>query len=722
METVNETKPGEALAADHSAIENGAAQDGSDPAGEIADALVIEWEPGSRGATILKARYDGKLFHSDTFNLARGEARKKFVKEVARKGKEQLQVAIPADAIEARLMAIADELGESKGDEGGGEAAYKMVESEDPDSTGIYRMVGERESRLTNFTAWIDEDVLVQEEGRENRRFVGHTWLGGQRRPFTLSATEFANNEKLQAILTTSAGSGAVFLDAKIPPVRVAMGLVGREQRVNRSVSADHGWHRQGDKLRYLTLNGYVDAGGFHDYSDDPSIMRVELLGVDLASRLRLLRLDADRLKTVGQHLVDDYLQLHDRPVMLGLLAAAATAVLEPFAGHDQRFALWLKGLSGSGKSFASRTTASLFGDFDPGSGRHYAGWSWTANTIEKAGFAFRGAVYLVDDFKLDLARKTEAIRILQLYADGQGRGRLFADTRSAPVWPIRGMLISSGEDVPQSSSSALARMIVVEVPNRPKDLERGRRCRQMRSDYPGLMAAFIADLIGRGRTEKFKDRVAQWTEAYYKGIEGLPNDARIAGNFGILAAASREFAAFLGRLGFWPGWKAEVDAFRQEDLVAIRDSMLRLVGTEQPSAIFLDTLRNLLTVREVRLKAGPHSFTSGETGHEDRIPLIGRVEGGRVGIIPGAALAAVQRALRAQGRPELAITTETLLEQFVADGLLLNDQGQPIQSQDKGRRVFQQRMFQDGSRTYVAILPMEVLGLDEPRVPWRPT
>src|SRR5258707_15473894 len=104
MEQVKTTKLEDAQATHDSSIEGAMLQDGDDPAGAEAGSFEIDWEPGLRLATVLKARYGGKLFHSDSLNLARGEARKKFVKEVARKAKEQLQVAIPADSIEARLM------------------------------------------------------------------------------------------------------------------------------------------------------------------------------------------------------------------------------------------------------------------------------------------------------------------------------------------------------------------------------------------------------------------------------------------------------------------------------------------------------------------------------------------------------------------------------------------------------------------------------------------
>src|SRR4051812_29748135 len=108
MVKLKKTKPEDAQTTDDSSIEATMLPDPADPAVAEAGSFEIEWEPGLRLATVLKARYGGKLFHSDSFNLARGDVRKKFVKEVARKAKEQLQVAIPADSIEACLMDVAD--------------------------------------------------------------------------------------------------------------------------------------------------------------------------------------------------------------------------------------------------------------------------------------------------------------------------------------------------------------------------------------------------------------------------------------------------------------------------------------------------------------------------------------------------------------------------------------------------------------------------------------
>jgi hypothetical protein len=70
-----------------------------------------------------------------------------------------------------------------------------------------------------------------------------------------------------------------------------------------------------------------------------------------------------------------------------------------------------------------------------------------------------------------------QVIRVLQNYADGTGRGRLKVDATTNVSRPIRGLLVSTGEDIPEHSASVVARSVVVPVPQAAKDLERGARC-----------------------------------------------------------------------------------------------------------------------------------------------------------------------------------------------------------------------------------------------------
>lgn len=679
--------------------------------------IRLAWKASARNMVMLTAYLGDEKVYSDLINLSRSDARRKFGRALQARLFDRHAVRVAAALIEDELLRVSlevDEIQQAAG-EAAVEATFEMVDdgADDPSQVGIWMTQGGVRRRLTNFTARLVEDVVVHADGREPQlHFVGHTFLGGARNTFTLTPPEFTSNDKLAAVLVGAAGSGAAFLVDKVAPVRTAMSLVGREGRAIRSMTADHGWHGTGANRRYLTVGGYVDAGGYHAHTDDPAALRVELPASAIAHRLGMTRLTPGRLKSAGQLVVEHFLELHGRAVMISLLGVVATAVLEPFAGHDQRFALWLKGQTGSGKSYAAKTAMGFFGDFDPALGGHFASWTWTPNAIEMAGHAFRNALFLCDDYKLDLHRKGEVVRIMQLYADRQGRGRLNADSTAKPVAPMRGQLLSTGEDVPINSSSALGRTIVWDVPNRPKQLERGEELRRRRGELRGLMAGFLAHLIADGRLDGFSDRFAACKEIHYTQVAGQANDARIAGNFGLLAASVFEFARYLGRLGAWPAWRAEIREFSERDLPAVRDAMLGRVADEQPSNLFLGTLRDLLAARAIRLVSWPLARHWGDEGKGDRTPIVGRIKEGVAEVMPEIALGQVQEALRKQGRPELAVSKETLLDQLAADGCLLDRQGGKIRVGAR-RRTFQVRVLGPAeARPYVIRLPAQMLGL----------
>src|SRR5205085_2825568 len=95
--------------------------------------------------------------------------------------------------------------------------------------------------------------------------------------------------------------------------------------------------------------------------------------------------------------------------------------------------------------------------------------WSATPNYIQRQGYFFKDALYLVDDFKPEVIPPYQVVRILQTYADNTARGRLKADATTNVSRPIRGLLVCTGEDVPEHNASAVARSIVVAVPQAKK-------------------------------------------------------------------------------------------------------------------------------------------------------------------------------------------------------------------------------------------------------------
>src|SRR5262249_23098411 len=155
--------------------------------------------------------------------------------------------------------------------------------------------------------------------------------------------------------------------------------------------------------------------------------------------------------------------------------------------------ALWVVGLTGAGKSFPAKLCMNFFGNFTvDGDSGHIASWTATPYYLQREGYYFKDALYLIDDYKPDLATQSQGKQVKQLlqnYADRTGRGRLKIDATTNTTRPIRGLLMSTGEDVPEHSASMLARSIVVRVEQRPKDLDRGQRCRDECSRYSGVMA-----------------------------------------------------------------------------------------------------------------------------------------------------------------------------------------------------------------------------------------
>src|SRR5262249_2164028 len=157
---------------------------------------------------------------------------------------------------------------------------------------------------------------------------------------------------------------------------------------------------------------------------------------------------------------------------------------------------------------------------------------------LQRQGYFFKDAVYLIDDYKPDLIPHGQIVRILQNYADGTGRGRLKADATTNATRPIRGFLLCTGEDVPEHTASAIARSVIIPVPQQAKDLDLGGQCTDKCCHYSGVTADLIQHLLAKGRPKRFAKMVRALRRFYYRGIAGQQNDSRVASNFALLGAA----------------------------------------------------------------------------------------------------------------------------------------------------------------------------------------
>src|SRR5262249_15743136 len=146
-----------------------------------------------------------------------------------------------------------------------------------------------------------------------------------------------------------------------------------------------------------VRIRGSGNDGGI-EVLDDKAELRVDLEREVPASSLRMKKLGPEELLRVKRHVVEDLLALHDPTVAHTLLGGAAAAFLYPFVQGVGRFALWLVGLTGSGKSFSAKLFANFFGDF-PLESAAFTTWGATGNFIQRQGYFFKDALYLVDDY-----------------------------------------------------------------------------------------------------------------------------------------------------------------------------------------------------------------------------------------------------------------------------------------------------------------------------------
>jgi hypothetical protein len=674
--------------------------------------VEIVCEQQSRKRHLVRARHtsDGEYFYSQELNLGSLDCRTSYAKKVVAEAKTRFAYSVTAPYIEGLLVRAhlaSVEAQNTEAAEGfGSEPNYKLVSDEDPEKHGIYIVRGSRATRLANFIMTIDSDTTIVDDLGSERRYSGRVIIAGESFSFTIPADEWVSNEKFRSCIAKAAGHGAVFFGGREDVAQARNAIELNSHAPKRTFTSAQGWTE--DNARYLTSTGYVDAEGFKKYGPEDKL-RVDLSGEDAAAGLDLKRFKPRRLVKVREHIVRDFLALQTRPVVMTMVGAVGLAILEKFAENPQRAAIWLKGLTGAGKSYLLKLAMCFFGRFGLGyEGRSSPCWSWTANRIEKGGYYFKDALYGVDDYKPEFVDVRTASKIIQSYADRHARGRLQSDARTAKMYPIRGLLVCTSEDLPQSNSASLARMVVMAVSNLEKDDKRAQRCEAMATDYAGVTSDFIAWLIREKRLETFKQSVQQLKQRFKSGLETHQNCDRIAANLAMLGAAAYEFAMYLGKSRAWPTWESYATKFIDTDLIEARNTMLGLVREQQPSEVFVSELSTLINCGRVQITGMPVSLGNDEL--DSRQPPVGKMFERAIGISITSARAEVQKALKAQGKDELRVSESTLLDLLASEGRLLDNEGNVLRGDHKGLKTFQRVIARGAGATRVALFPTKVL------------
>lgn len=195
------------------------------------------------------------------------------------------------------------------------------------------------------------------------------------------------------------------------------------------------------------------------------------------------------------------FLQIAPLRVTLPLWAAMYLAPLASFLTLD--FVLWLYGITGVMKSTAAALALSHYGDFER---KDLISWGNTANHIEKITFFTKDVPIVLDDFAPQsdsvAARNLESVvsRIVRGVGNQSGRGRLRSDLSLRPTYRPRGLVISTGEQLPDGQS-LVARLVTVEFERGDVDVDKLNEAQDEREQYPHAIAGYVQWLAARWDT-----------------------------------------------------------------------------------------------------------------------------------------------------------------------------------------------------------------------------
>lgn len=318
---------------------------------------------------------------------------------------------------------------------------------------------------LTNFSALIKSNIITDDGVEKNQNFEIEMRLNGNTKILSVPANNFSS---LNWVIEGMGPSAIVYAGYGAKDhTRVAIQMLSKNIDLH-TIFRHTGWRKIGDSWMYFAGNAAIGKEGFIDgieikmpegldkYSLSEPKDNVELISAIRAS-LKLL------------DVLPDY-------IGFPLYCAIWRSIL---GGAD--YSIHLSGPTGTGKSVIAALVQQHFGSAM--SGRALPGsWSSTANALESLAFTIKDSVFVADDFapdgtKTDIQRlHRTAARIFRAQGNHSGRQRMRANGSLKATKPPRGLIVSTGEDIP-AGQSVRARVFILELSQRDLDWQKVSDC-----------------------------------------------------------------------------------------------------------------------------------------------------------------------------------------------------------------------------------------------------
>ena len=337
---------------------------------------------------------------------------------------------------------------------------------------------GPKEIPLCNFTAKVAEDLLKDNGIEATRAFkiTGKLGSGADLPPVEVSSVNFNSLNWVTAEwgVKTVIAAGQSSRDR----LREAIQLQSHDA-LQRVIYTHTGWREIDGEMAFLSNSGAMGVSGV-EVELEPPLQRYQLLEPDGDP--------TEAIKTSLNYLLVANLET-TIPLWTAMYLAPLSELIEP------SFTLWLVGPSGAFKSTLTALALSHFGTFDM---RHLpASWRDTHNQLEKLLFLCKDLPLVIDDWApgQDSAKARElevkAEYVVRAQGNRQGRGRMRSDTSSRPSYIPRGLLITSGEQLP-SGHSHTSRIFSVEIERSDVNLPFLSAAQEQQYSYCMAMSHYI--------------------------------------------------------------------------------------------------------------------------------------------------------------------------------------------------------------------------------------
>jgi hypothetical protein len=289
--------------------------------------------------------------------------------------------------------------------------------------------------------------------------------------------------------------------------------------------------------------------------------------------------------------------------------------------------------------------------------------------------FHAKDVMLAIDDFAPQSdpveARKVASIAnyIIRNVGNRDGRGRLNPDLSQRGSHPPRGVVVSTGELLPDIRSIR-ARVYVINIQPGDVDIDTLTAAQAEAARYPHAMAGylrwvadqwdFLAQYLPQKQLELRTSVLKEMAGSHLRIPEVL---ATLYLGLDLMLAYTAEVGALT---------EAEVQELRDrgwEALKADAEAQARRAEMERPTVCFFEVLRDLLAQGKVRLEVrdGIGQIGGGESGSE----LLGWYDDGYVYLLPGASYNRVARFLRDEGL-YFPIKVGTLRKHLWEEGFLV--------------------------------------------------